>query len=205
MILGLTLGCGYSFQTSKNPPIAQKGIKKVYIAPLVNNTYKAGIENIVYNELVRTMSAYGRITLVQNKIDADAVLNGTVSSATYSTTASTTVSSLNPVGFGNGLVSSPFSIATEYMANLNCTFSLNELKSKYEKEKVKLEKKGKSARGRYVWSGGFSRAKPFPASNQLDVPGTTSALINDSEFDRALLDLARSMMNDVHEAMLAMF
>ena len=41
--------------------------------------------------------------------------------------------------------------------------------------------------------------------NQLGVIGNTSALINDSEFERSLADLAASMMGDLHESMLAMF
>jgi hypothetical protein len=56
-----------------------------------------------------------------------------------------------------------------------------------------------------LWSGGFSKSKPFPANNQLGVFGTTSALINESEFDRVLRDLAEGIAADMHESMLAGF
>lgn len=186
--------CGYTLQNSKNPLLLKQGIQKIYVAPLINNTYKAGVENVVYNSLIRALRAYGRVTLVSMPDDADAVLQGTVQTATYSASARATVTQLLPtvVATAAQLPTAGYAVSTEYMAALNCSFSL-------DRQKVPLGKK------KLVWAAGFNRSKPFPAANQLDVPGTTSALINDSEFDRALLDLSRSMMDDVHESMLAMF
>lgn len=56
-----------------------------------------------------------------------------------------------------------------------------------------------------VWQSDFSRQRPFPSNNQLGVFGTTAALINDSEFDRALRENAAAMSNDLFESMLAIF
>ncbi len=190
----LVMGCGYGFQNSKNPLYLKEGIQKVYVEPVINNTYKAGVENIVYNNLIQTLISHRRITLVRSPNHADAVLGGVVQSASFSGSSSSSVGGLNPQGFAGdqGLFAKDYIISTEYMAVLNCEFTLNRA----------VDRPGKVKK---VWSSKFSRTKLFPAANQLDVPGTTSALINESEFERALYDLSRSMMDDVHEAMLAMF
>lgn len=83
-------------------------------------------------------------------------------------------------------------VATEYIAELSCTFTLTR----------RNVKPGTPA---ILWTAGFNRAKPFPGSNQLSGLGTTSALINESEFDRSLQELAQSMMADVRESMVARF
>jgi hypothetical protein len=196
MILGListlSTGCGYGFQNSRNPLFAKEDVQKIYVSPITNNTYKAGIENTVYNSLLRTLVAHGSVTLVHKAEEADAILGGSVVGASYGASAATGVSQLNPSGLGATLPTAGFSVATEYTASLSCVFTLSRRVAKPDKPST-------------IWASSFGRAKPFPASNQLDVPGTTSALINDSEFDRALSDLAKSMMDDVHESMLAIF
>lgn len=184
-------GCGYTLQVSNNPLLKQ-GIRKIYVPPVSNSTYKPGVESTVYNNLIRTILAHKKIILVHNPQKADAVLYGSVNTAMFSSAAGTTVGGLNPQGLGGSLPTAPFVISTIYTANLACSFSL-------------VRTKPKKGQDSTVWSATFNRSEPFPASNQLDVPGTTSALINDSEFDRALSDLSRSMMDDVHESMLAMF
>jgi hypothetical protein len=89
-------------------------------------------------------------------------------------------------------VSKSIIVATEFQALLNCSFKLVLTHPAPDKKSD-------------LWSSTFSRAKTFPANNQLGNFGTTSSLINESEFDRALADMARNMMADVHESMLAMF
>lgn len=185
-------GCGYSFQNSHNPLAELQGVRRVYVSPVINNTYKPGVENLVYNQLVRIFASRRRVTVVQDPENADAVLNGTVQDASYGGAGGTTVDRLNPQGLGSGLPTAPFVISTVYTANLNCAFSL-------------IRRNPPPGKRGVVWASSFGRAKQFPASNQLDVPGTTSALINESEFDRVLQDLAHSMMDDLHESMLAMF
>jgi hypothetical protein len=186
-------GCGYSFQSSKNLLYLKEGIQKVYIPPLINNTYKPGVEILVYNNLIRTLSAHGRVVIVRSQSEADALLQGIVVGASYTGSgARTSVSGLNPLPLGERLPTKDFTINTEYTAFLTCNFLLRRVRPVQGKPDN-------------IWSSTFTRSEPFPASNQLDIPGTTSALINESEFDRALSDLARSMMSDLHESMLAMF
>lgn len=182
-------GCGYAFQNSRQEtPVHQAGVRRVYIAPILNNTYKPGVENVVYNALVRTISAGGRVKVVQRSEDADGVLRGTIQGAAYGASASTTANQVFPKNKG----SSDIVVATEYRATLTCDFRLENRVSRPGSNPV-------------LWASGFTRNKAFPGNNQIGVFGTTSALINDSEFDRALHDLADSMMADLHESMLAMF
>jgi hypothetical protein len=192
-MLGLT-ACGYTFQNAKNPLLEKEGIHKVYIEPITNESYKAGIENTVYNSLVRAIFSHHKVTLVSNRADADAILSGSVLTANYGMNIQAAVAGLNPKDLAERLKlpSREFAVAQDYMATLGCSFSL-----------VRAVPHRKKRTG--LWASSFSRTKPFPGANQIDVPGTTSALINESEFERTLSELAKSMMDDVHESMLAMF
>ena len=195
MALPLAGGCGYSLQGSHNVLLEKEGIHRVYVAPLLNNTFKPGVENLVYNSLVRTLSAGRRVVLVQSPQQADAILNGVVAVAASGIAGSTSMKQLDPV---NGQptsisgINENISVATIYSAQLTCQFSLTR----------RLTPPGKKTD---LWNSTFSRSKSFAAANRLDVPGTTSALINESEFDRALSELSQTMMGDLHESMLAMF
>lgn len=191
-LLSTLLGCGYGFQGSRSELLTQEGVYSIYIAPIVNDSYKVGVENLVYNNIIRTIVSHGRVKVVPNQNDADAILTGNVIGATYWGTAGAQVSSLKPQSVSVTLPTKDYIVATEYTAVLNCIFALNRRAPRPNQKPI-------------IWTSSFVRTKPFPAANQVDVPGTTSALINESEFDRALFDLARSMMDDVHEAMLAMF
>jgi hypothetical protein len=189
LLLAFFSGCGYSFQDSKqDTPIHKAGVRTVYVVPITNNTYKPGVENLVYNALVKVISANRRVHLVKRAEDADALLSGSVAVANYGTSASTTADQIFPKGKG----SSNIVVATEYQAALDCSFRLENRHPKPGTNPV-------------LWASSFNRRKAFPGNNQIGIFGTTSALINDSEFDRALKDLAESMMADLHESMLAMF
>jgi Lipopolysaccharide-assembly len=191
LLLGAS-GCGYTFQTSNSPLAEREGIRKIYVAPMTNNTYTPGVENVVYNALVQTLSVHRRVTLVSNAHDADAILKGVVSEADYITTAPVPAQQLQPPDIAQNPNFLNILVAQYYSATLGCGFVLERV------DPSPLQKK-------IVWSAAFTRSKPFAASNQVGVPGTTSALINQSEFDRALSDIANSMTGDIHESMLAMF
>jgi hypothetical protein len=259
-------GCGYGFQNSKNPLLTRYGVRKVFVAPLRNETLKPGIENVVYNELVKVIAMNRRVLLVGSREEADAVLTGSITDAAYSRSATATGEQLYPTaGQLNSLgqkidISRPSAntqVATEYSASLAGSFSLD-LVDHEALRKAKLEaalKQGKpvpaipeitpapsretqppeallsqqpslglptaiapgnlsrtadplepAPRDRsHLWSGSFSRSQVFPGNNQLASFGTTGHLINDSEFDRALREIAESIMHNLHESMLAMF
>ncbi|MBI2711395.1 MAG: hypothetical protein HYX41_00840, partial [Bdellovibrio sp.] len=186
-------GCGYAFQSVKDSTLLKEGVKKIYVQPIANITYKPGVENLVYNNLVRSLNAYGRVQIVANKELSDAVLEGVVTNATYGSIASAYVSSMQPGGVGATLPTSGFSVAGAYSATLSCQFKLI---------RTRIKKKGQA---RVVWGNSFSYSQPFASANQLDVPGATSPLINDSEFDRALTDMAKNMMDDLNNSLVGGF
>jgi hypothetical protein len=190
----LATGCGYTLQTSQNSPLLKRGVHRVYVKALVNNTYKVGVENLVYNQLLRALSVGRRVELVSSPNSADAILEGKIDAASQTSSATQSAVNINPVNLYPSAGVPTVPVATEYMATLTCTFMLKQTAPVRDPKKTST-----------LWSSSFSRARPFPSSNQVGVLGTTSALINDSEFDRALELLARSMMDDVHESMLAMF
>ncbi len=187
--------CGYTFQHSNNPLLTRYGVRKVHVAPIQNATFKAGVENVVYNEALKVIAAHRRVILVQNRADADAILQGVVSEATYVKSATTTADQLFPTARLLGTIKRPsanLQVATEYSARLSTQFSLRLTRPRLgEKEEI--------------WAGSFAKAQAFPANNQLSVYGTTGHLINESEFDRTLKDLAESLVYNLHESMLALF
>jgi len=193
LIVWSLAGCGYTLQTSKNPVLEARGIRRVFIKPLINDTYKPGVENIVYNELLRTLAAGNVVRLVSRIEDADAVMSGKITGAGYTSAGNTTADQL----FNQDpRASKDIFIASEYQAVLNCEFALVRFKPETSPTPVAPST---------LWSQSFVRVKRFPANNQLGVFGTTAPLINESEFDRALREMAQSMTGDLHEAMLAIF
>lgn len=192
LLLGVT-GCGYAFQRSDNAILDRYGVKKVFIAPFNNGTYKPGIENLVYNEVVRQISSVRRVSLVTDSSEADAFVNGTVVNAIYSYSAQGHASKLSGnLYLPNAGQYGDFPIPTEYIATLACSFVLTLAHPRATDPKP-------------LWAGGLTRTERFPGNNQLEALGRTSGLINDSEFDRALADMARSMASDLHESMLSLF
>lgn len=191
----LLTSCGYNFQRSNSATLQSKGIRKIYVAPLANESFKAGIENVVYNEIIQVIASHRAVSLVSRQEEADAILEGTVNGATYQVSAGTGAGGL--YGGKNSFAwqrQAPDgkSVATEYTAGLSCAFSLKAVHPLAGKDPV-------------LWSSGFDRSKSFPANNQMFEFGTTSNLINESEFDRALKDMAHQMMADLHESMVSMF
>ncbi len=178
--------CGYTLQTSKSELVDREGIRKIYVRPVKNKTLKLGVENLVYNALLRNIAANGNVKLVQSEADADARLESVIWEV-QSTISSSVAAGSDPVNFYPGL-----QVASEYSAQLVCQFSLYK----------EADRKGPT---RLIWSLHFTRSKLFPAFVQIGVPGTTSPLITESEFYRTIGDIASSMMDDVHESMFSMF
>lgn len=196
-------GCGYTLQTSKGSTLADEGITRIYIAPIKNESFKPGIENLVYNELVQVVAAGRRVRLVEKPEFADAILDGSVAMAEYRPNSTTASGSIFPTN--RNVIS--IAVATEYVASVSCGFTLTRTKAAPASlKKGKLTAKDlAAAENRIVWTASFSRDKRFPGNNQKAEFGTTSPLINESEFERALKEITRGMMKEVHESMLAMF
>jgi outer membrane lipopolysaccharide assembly protein LptE/RlpB len=179
--------CGYALENSKTNSLKEVGVSRVYIAPVKNLTYKPGVENTVYNELVQALLAGGRLKLADKPQNADAILESSVDTAIYIASANANADSIFPIT----VKAIQITVATEYQANMTCSFHLKRQKNGDPQE--------------VLWESSFTRSKRFTGSNQKIEYGTTSGLINESEFDRTLQDVSHSMMSDVNEAMVARF
>jgi hypothetical protein len=200
LLLALTLliqGCGYQLQNSSNPLKEKYGVRKVFVNSLVNSSYKAGVENLVYNALILELRSQKKLILVNSIHDADAVINGDVASATSTGSGGVPLNTLKGAEFSRTTLPDKVGVASTYKAEISATFSLVKL--------VADPTTGKKSPSKTLWTGAFSRQKEFPASTQAGVLGTTSALINESSFERALDDLSTSMMAELHESMLSVF
>lgn len=185
-VLGLS-GCGYALQNSRTNSLKEVGVSRVYIAPVKNLTYKPGVEIVVYNALVEALLTGHRLKIVDKPELSDAILESNVDKATYAPTVTTFASAIFPTT----VTALNVFVATEYQADVTCTF------------KLRRQKNGVGTD--VLWESDFSRSKRFAANNQKVEYGTTSGLINESEFDRTLDEVAHGMMQDVHESMVARF
>ncbi len=194
-------GCGYTLQTSKGAALRSEGIERIYIAPIKNKSFKPGVENLAYNSLVQIMAAGRRVRLVDRASEADAILEGEVSQAAYSPSNTTSADSIYKLSVKT--INIP--VATEYQAVVACSFHLKRMGTIPLKDGVTLSMDKLKDPSPFIWQSSFSKNKRFPGNNQKAELGSTSPLINESEFDRALETIFKSMMQEVHESMLAMF
>ena len=177
--------CGYHMRGEERPFFKIHNINTLYVYPVKNNSYKAGVEITVYNALRKRFSQGGYLRLVDKPELADAQIAATVSEATYTPLAITTadkIATTNSVP-GPGSVQ----IASSYQVNLSVQFVLNDQKNKS------------------LWSDVVAKSKSFAASNYLGTLGSTSALINEGEFERTLNDLSVGIATDAEESINTLF
>ncbi len=185
-------GCaGYQFKNaSRSSLVHVYGVSTVFVRPIVNDTYKAGVENLVYSQVLRLLASQPGVRVVREEALAEAVVSGRVAEAGYTMSATTTTDRLFPSTLNLGLSGSADTpIAAEFRAVLG--FS--------------LELRKRDGGPHPLWASAFNRSRTFPSNFQLGVYGSTSNLLNESEFDRMLRELAQTMMVDVQESMLSRF
>lgn len=191
LVIGLAgMGCGYTLRQSSNSQLVEKGIRKIYLKPIENHSLTAGAENVLYNALVRTINSHQLVRVTDNKAEADAVVLGTIEKADYGTYLTTSVDQLEP---SSAAVGNKRIIASHYNATLTASFGLYRYNPK------------KGIDPKMLWSTGLSRSKVFVGNNRLGVLGTTSALHNESSYQRAIRDLSDELASDFNESMLALF
>ena len=59
--------------------------------------------------------------------------------------------------------------------------------------------------GKVLWSQTLNRSKSYPGNNRYGLQGTTSVLINSSQEQFALIEIARFLASDAYENMLEAF
>lgn len=197
-----TVACGYSLKRSDSPLLEAERLKTIYLDPTINDTFKTGVEVTIYNALQKELLRVGQIALTRDREAADAVLSTVVTSAAYEVRSTTPSVQLQPTGLGR----SDRDVVTVYYATLGCSFTLRKNPKPKKGMTLKPVVTGKTpVLGKTLWAQDFARGKSFAANSQLGALGTTSALINESEFERALGDLAEQILSDFSESLLAAF
>ena len=185
VVTTLVGGCGYHMRGVDRPFFKSRDLKTLYVHPVLNNSYKAGVEISVYNAIRKRFAQGGYIRLVTSLSDADASIQATVLTASYSPQAVTTADKLAYVGVSKG--PSTVQIASSYQVSLNVQFEM------VDRSKKRL------------WSDTVSRSKGFPASTYMGTLGTTSALINEGAFERTLQELSVVVATDAEESVNSIF
>jgi hypothetical protein len=175
----LSQGCGYTLRGNSRVFFENHQIRTLYVAPVRNDSFKAGVEITVYNAIRKRIAQGGYVRIVDQRSQADGEIRATILSAMYSPAGITTADQLAPVQTGPSNVQ----IASAYNVNLKISF---------ETKKV-------------LWFDGFMRQKSFSASTYLGALGTTSALINESDFERTLGELSLGIVMDAEESMNSIF
>lgn len=183
-ILAVLSACGYTLRGNTRYFFENHQIRTLYVAPVKNNSYKAGVDITVYNALRKRIAQGAYVRIVDSIRDADAEIRATVTRATYGPTGITTADQIAPVQSGPANIQ----IASAYSVDLGISFELQELRGK-----------------KRLWQDSLSRQKSFSASTYLGPLGTTSALINESEFERTLGELSSTIVLDAEESMNAVF
>lgn len=182
ILLLFASSCGYGLRTNKRDFMLAHDIRVLHVPAVVNNSFKAGVDLTVYNALRRRIAMGGYVRITDNPNEADAILTTTVTDANYRPLAVGRADQLAPLDTGPGSVQ----VATSYVVTLSCSFQLTKNKES-------------------LWKDSFTRTKSFAASTFLGVLGSTSALINESEYERTLLGLADGIVMDADETMNALF
>jgi len=180
----LLTSCGYTLRGNSRVFFDSNQIRSLYVAPVKNNSFKAGVDIVVYNALRKRIAQGGYVRLVDQRDFADAELSALISDASYSPSGITTADQLAPLQSGPSNVQ----IASAYNVNLAIHFDLLLLKTK-----------------KVLWADSIGRQKSFSASTYLGALGTTSALINESDFERTIGELASGIVQDAEESMNSVF
>lgn len=180
--LSLVSSCGYHMRGEHRPFFERNKITRLYVTPVKNNSFKPGVEITIYNALRKRFAQGGYVRIVDDPTQADAEFSVAVSEANYRPQATTTAEKL--IGLPQG--PNNVQVATSYSALLSIQCSLVQ----------------KSA---VLWSDTVTRSKTFAASNFMGKLGSTSALLNEGEFERTLNILSANVATDAEESINTLF
>lgn len=184
LLLTLLPACGYNLRGNTRPFFSEHQIHTLFVQPVKNNSYKAGVEVTLFNALRKRIAEGGYVRIVDKADQADAVMKASVEDASYSPGAPTTADQIAPLLAGKKEVQ----VAKTYNVNLRVSFSFVQVHP-----------------DKLLWGDQLSRTKSFEASTYIGARGSTSALINESEFERTLADLSVSIVTDAEESINSIF
>ena len=182
--------CGYNLRGNTRPFFEKNNIHNIYVEPVKNDSYKAGIEITVYNALRKRIAQGGYVRLVDKESLADAKITSSVMDASYTPAAITTgdqISSGDPTIPLHPELSN-IQIAKSYNVNLKVRFTL------YLEHPAKV-----------LWGDVIYRSKSFASTVYLGQAGSTSALINESDYERSLSELSVNVVTDADESINTIF
>ena len=186
------IGCSYKFQSAVNP-WQEYSIKTVYIKIISNNSLRAGEEVHFTSAFVKTFSRGNKLKVVNDSKNADVVVNASIENIASTISSSTNVPTLTQDKVASQKLSDMV-VATEYIATATVAVQLT-------KGENNLNPKIPSV----LLVQNFTRQKIYPANTQFGLPGTTSVLINDSQFQLALNEIATGISADAYDTMLEYF
>ena len=186
----ISSSCGYNLRGNTRPFFERNQIHTLYVEPVKNNSYKAGVDITVYNALRKRIALGGYVQIIDQEPGADATFSSTVNDASYS-----------PFAIANGQdiqSGDPQRPTHPELSNILVAKSYNvTLRVQFKLQTHHPEKR--------VYYDEISRAKTFPGTVYLGQLGDTTALINESDFERMLSDLAASVVTDAEESVNTLF
>jgi hypothetical protein len=178
-------GCGYQWQR-KSTAWSNRGVHRVFVRSLLNNTLISGVEVPFSSALLREFARGERIGLVTDENAADALVTGIVNVVSSQPNSQTTVDVISNQPAAKSLTD--FVIASDYLVTATVTVRLERPKT-----------------GEVLWTQTFTQAKIYPGGNRFGQEGSTSSLINSSQEQLALSDIAQIIASDAYDTMLEAF
>jgi len=185
--LTLSSCSGYGLRGTDRPFFERENIKSLYVAPVRNDSFRPGVEIMMYNAVRKRYAAGGYVRIVDQKNLADATLQAVVTQAEGTPGGAIRADQLAQADVTARTAPRDLQIASNYNVSLGVNFALV------------------NAKGRQLWGTGITRSKVFQASTYFGSLGNTSALINDSMFESTLSELAVRVVTDAEESMNAFF
>lgn len=191
-LLSFIISCSYKFQSAVNP-WQEHSIKTVYINIITNNSLRSGEEVHFTSAFVKTFSRGNKLKVVNDSKSADLVVNAAIENIASTISSSTNVPTLTQDKIASQTLSDMV-VATEYAATATVSVQLTKGENNHNPKVPAV-----------LLVQNFTRQKIYPANTQFGLPGTTSVLINDSQFQMALNEIATGISADAYDTMLEYF
>lgn len=211
---GISLAaCGFGLRKVDDTRFASWGVKRVFIPAIENRSQMAWIDPMIRSEWLKRLGTGGAVTVTPSIESADAKLLIRITEATRGGLAPTSAEALIP----QGTVRPGAHFHTMYQAHLVMQVDLIRVRA-IPASRVPTEPEQSPApptspqtppsstpeslppspAGTMLFTGTAARDLPFPANTRVSYFGTTSALINQTETERAMVEIAEQMVLDLY-------